>query len=204
MEKQTRATQMRGQEPQRKAQQHDCRVMSRQRSLGIQRATLQMGLNRRNNCRFLFQSYRCDNEDAHVRRTVEFTEDARWTLIWRTAAPRPSVQFLVLAVLRARTRTQHSRYSYSSAALYSSLDSDTTSARPINRVNIDTMRRKIRFNSLCDSLSMPSVAPSTSWIEAHSSADPRAMSRNRLRSLRLRLPLPSAMLSGIDCAAQSQ
>ena len=61
--------------------------------------------------------------------TVEFTEDARWTLIWRTAAPRPSVQFLVLAVLRARTRTQPSRYSYSSAALYSSLVSDTTSAR---------------------------------------------------------------------------
>ncbi len=32
--------------------------------------------------------------DCFNARTVEFTEDARWTLIWRTAAPRPSVQFL--------------------------------------------------------------------------------------------------------------
>ena len=96
-----------------------------------------------------------------------------------------------------------SRYSYSTTKLYASIDSDTTSRRPINRVRIDTIRLSIRFSSPFDSSSIPSIAARTSWIDAHSRADPRAMSRNRLGSLRLRLPLPSAMFSGIDCAARS-
>ena len=49
----------------------------------------------------------------------------------------------------------------------------------------------------------PFFALRTSWIAAHSNAEPRAMSRNRARSFGLRLPFPSAMFSGMDCAARS-
>lgn len=65
----------------------------------------------------------------------------------------------------------------------------------------------------CERMMLPSIRGfsstsvhcffSSGLIAANSRADPRAISKNRFLSLRLCLPLPSAMFSGIDCAARS-
>ncbi len=80
--------------------------------------------------------------------------------------------------------------SCSKAVWYTAGVSDTDSFRATSFVSIDTMRGS------CDlpvKLSSPSIARQTvsmSWIAAHSNAEPRAISKKRLRSLKLCLRFP--------------
>ena len=99
-----------------------------------------------------------------------------------------------------------------------------TSLRAINRGSIETIHLSTCFRLPCDSSSIPRIAARTSWIAAHSNAEPRAVSRKRLRSCFVgRQSLPAidrcvhtkiagqvfsrcprqCMFSGIDCAARS-
>ena len=93
-------------------------------------------------------------------------------------------------------------YSYSATRYsYSIRSSATASVRWISRVSIDMIRLKSNFPRRFDSSSMASQTRRTSSIDAHSSVEPRAISKNRFLSLTLCLPFPSAIFSGIDCAA---
>ena len=86
-----------------------------------------------------------------------------------------------------------SRYSYS----YSIDSSETLEVLWISRVSIDTIRFSSDLPRRFDSTWIASQTESTSWIEAHSSADPRAISKKQFLSFKRCLPLPSAMFSGM-------
>ena len=87
-----------------------------------------------------------------------------------------------------------SRYSYS----YSIESSDTVCGSWISRGSIDTIRFKSDLSRRLDSSSIASHISNTSSIDTHSNAESLAMLTNLFLSLRLCLPLPSAIFSGID------
>ena len=74
----------------------------------------------------------------------------------------------------------------------------------IKPTNIDTISIKIPLPSSAIFSSTNRFAAITSRHAAHSSADPRAMSKKRQRSASVNLPLPSAMFNGIDVDARSK
>jgi hypothetical protein len=76
--------------------------------------------------------------------------------------------------------------------------------RSIMRQSIETMRSRRSLPSASSSLVMRLRAASASRQAAHSSAEPRAISRKRQRSAEDRFPLPSAMLFAIDWLASSK
>src|SRR5262245_35349359 len=73
----------------------------------------------------------------------------------------------------------------------------------IIRQSIDTMRSSICFPCASSAALRCFRAASASRHAADSSADPRAISRNRQRSARERLPFPSAMLLATEWLASS-
>ncbi len=73
----------------------------------------------------------------------------------------------------------------------------------INPINIETISESNPFPLATPDPSMIVLAPSTSRQAAHSSADPRAVSKKWQRSAEVYLPFPSAMFSGIEVDARS-